>query len=290
MRAVNLIPSEQRGGPGSGAGRSEGGAYAVLVALGGLAILALLYGIAHHRISSRQAQVSSLTAKAQQAQTTAAQLAPYTSFMALREQRMQAVSQLVDSRFDWAHAFHELGRVLPAGVSVTSLDGTIAAVAAKTATPAASAAAASPASTASSGSSGSGSSGSGSSGSGSSGSGSSGSGSGGSGSAGAPSGASSTAVTSATPAGSLPTFTLTGCSTSQATVALTLNRLRLMDGVSEVTLQSSTKSSATGGSGGGGCPTGYPVFTVQISFNPLPPASAARSSALRRSASAGGTR
>ena len=285
MRAVNLIPSEQRGGPGSGTGRSDGGAYAVLVALGGLAILALLYGIAHHRISSRQAQVSSLTAKAQQAQTTAAQLAPYTSFMALREQRMQAVSQLVDSRFDWAHAFHELGRVLPAGVSVTSLDGTIAAVAAKTATPAASAAAASPASTASSGSSGSGSSGSGS-----SGSGSSGSGSGGSGSAGAPSGASSTAVTSATPAGSLPTFTLTGCSTSQATVALTLNRLRLMDGVSEVTLQSSTKSSATGGSGGGGCPTGYPVFTVQISFNPLPPASAARSSALRRSASAGGTR
>ena len=54
-----------------------------------------------------------------------AQLAPYTSFIALRQQRMQAVEQLVDSRFDWAHAFHEFGRVLPLEVSITSLHGTV---------------------------------------------------------------------------------------------------------------------------------------------------------------------
>ena len=35
----------------------------------------------------------------------------------MHEQRVQAVDQLVDSRFDWAHAFHELGRVLPPGTS-----------------------------------------------------------------------------------------------------------------------------------------------------------------------------
>src|SRR5207245_5299765 len=125
MRAVNLIPAEQRGGGASSAGRSEGGAYAVLGLLGGLAVLALLYGIAHHQISSRRAQAASLMAQVQQAQARAAQLAPYTSFMALREQRVQAVSQLVDSRFDWAHAFHELGRVLPRDVSLTTLDGTV---------------------------------------------------------------------------------------------------------------------------------------------------------------------
>ena len=39
-------------------------------------------------------------------------------------------------------------------------------------------------------------------------------------------------VTSATPPGSVPTFTLSGCATSQTEVAQTLNRLRLMDGVS----------------------------------------------------------
>ncbi len=51
----------------------------------------------------------------------------------------------------------------------------------------------------------------------------------------------SAAVTSATPPGSVPTFTLSGCATSQSEVAQTLDRLRLIDGVSEVTLQSSTK-------------------------------------------------
>ena len=63
-------------------------------------------------------------------------------------------------------------------------------------------------------------------------------------------------VSSATPAGSVPTFTLSGCATSQKAVAQMLQRLRLIDGVSEVTLQSSTKR---GGSGAaqrrpGGCP------------------------------------
>ncbi len=125
MRAVNLIPVEQRGGSGPAAGRSEGGAYAVLVLMGGLALLALLYGTARHEISSRRAKAASLAAQTQRAQAMAAQLAPYTSFLALREQRVQAVSELAQSRFDWAHAFHELGRVLPHDASITSLSGTV---------------------------------------------------------------------------------------------------------------------------------------------------------------------
>ncbi len=125
MRAVNLIPVEQRGGASVGAGRSEGAAYAVLALVAGVAVLALLYGIAKHQISSRRAQAASLTAQAQRAQAEAGQLAPYTSFVALRQQREQAVAQVVDSRFDWAHSFHELGRVLPGGVSVSSLTGSI---------------------------------------------------------------------------------------------------------------------------------------------------------------------
>ncbi len=199
MRAFNLIPAEQRsGGASLGAGRSQGAAYAVLGVLGVLAVFALLYGTAHHQVSSRQAQVASLTVQVQQAQAQAAQLAPYTSFAALREQRTKAVSDLVDSRFDWAHAVHELGRVLPHGTSIASLTGTIGAAATASAAPAPAAPA-------------------------------------------APGAATAAAVASATPPGSVPQFTLSGCATSQSEVALTLNRLRLIDGVSEVTLQSSTK-------------------------------------------------
>ena len=35
----------------------------------------------------------------------------------MREQRAQAVDALIDSRFDWAHVFHEFGRVLPSQAS-----------------------------------------------------------------------------------------------------------------------------------------------------------------------------
>ncbi|MCW2970756.1 MAG: hypothetical protein JWO23_1883, partial [Solirubrobacterales bacterium] len=125
MRAVNLIPAEHRGGAAVGAGRSEGGAYAVLAVAAGLALFAFLYGRADKQISSRRAQAATLTTQAQRAQAQAAQLAPYASFIAMREQRMQAVATLVDSRFDWAHVFHEFGRVLPPSVSVSSLTGTI---------------------------------------------------------------------------------------------------------------------------------------------------------------------
>ena len=44
MRAVNLIPPDQRGGGSVGAGRSGGAAYAVLALLLGFAVLAVVYG------------------------------------------------------------------------------------------------------------------------------------------------------------------------------------------------------------------------------------------------------
>jgi hypothetical protein len=72
----------------------------------------------------------------------------------------------------------------------------------------------------------------------------------------------------------VPVFTLSGCATSQAEVAQTLTRLRLIDGVGEVVLQSSTKPGGGGGGGGsagaGGCPSNDPSFNVSITFDPLP--------------------
>jgi Tfp pilus assembly protein PilN len=235
MRAINLIPSEQRSGQPVGAGRSQGAAYAVLVLVGGLALMAYLYGSAQHQISSRRAQAASLTAQAQQVQAEAERLAPYTSFIALREQRVQAVDGILDSRFDWAHVLHELGRVLPAQASISSLTGTVGG---SDSTDSSSASSASSSSASSS--------------------------------------ASSAASAGVTPPGSVPTFTLAGCATSQPAVALTLERLRLIDGVKEVSLQSSVlgNSSSGGGSASGGC-TGHDAsFTLTISFAPLPSTSA----------------
>jgi len=228
MRAVNLIPADQRGGAPVGAGRSEGAAYAVLAVIAGFAIMAVLYGKAHHKVESSRSQAAALTAKAQQEQNAASALAPYATFISLRQQRTQAVEQLVDTRFDWAHAFHEFGRVLPSDVAITSIDGTVGS------------------STGSASSSSS------------------------SSSSGAAS-AAATPVTSATPEGSVPTFTLSGCAASQTVVAEAIDRLRLIDGVAAVSLQSSTSSPSNGGSGGSGtCTSSAPVFTILVTFQPLP--------------------
>ncbi|HEY4452470.1 MAG TPA: hypothetical protein VGN13_12855 [Solirubrobacteraceae bacterium] len=247
MRAVNLIPAEHRGGTSVGAGQSQGAAYAVLGLLAGVALLAVLYGSAHRQISSRQGEAARLNAQAQQAQAAASGLAPYTSFVALRTQRTAAVSTLVDSRFDWSHVFHEFGRVLPLGVSVGSLEGAVGAITpggAPTVAPAPTPASSSAGSATTSGAS-------------------------------APAAA---AVSSATPPGSVPTFTLSGCATTQREVAVMLERLRLIDGVAAVTLQSSTKSAGSGAGSGATCPPSAPAFTVHIQFDPLPVAPAKTSS------------
>jgi hypothetical protein len=234
VKAVNLIPLDQRGGAGPAAGRSQGGAYAVPVLLAGLGIMTLFYGTARHEISARRAQSAAIVAQASEAQARATALAPYTTFVKLQEERVQAVTTLAASRFDWSYAFHELGRVLPRSASISSLSGTVGAATSTTTS---------------------------------------------SSSAGA---AKASAVTSATPPGSVPVFVINGCAISQSEVAQTLARLRLIDGVSEVTLQSSTKpagATSGGSASGGSCPGSDPTFAMTITFNPLPTAPAGGSTA-----------
>jgi len=232
MRAVNLIPGEQRQGAGGLSdltGRSGGGALIVLGVIVGLAVMIAMYGSAHHSISSQNGEVAQIKAETSAVEARAGRLTPYANFVSMADQRTETVAQLVQARFDWSHALHELGRVLPAGTSLSALHGTVGASA-----------------TASSSSSSS-------------------------------SAAASSAPASSTPPGSTPVFTLTGCATSQTVVAQALQRLRLMDGASEVQLQSSTKaetggaSGASGGSGAtGSCSGNDPSFTTQVTFVGLP--------------------
>ncbi len=235
MRAVNLIPADQRSGASVGLGRSQGSAYAVLVVVGVLALFGFLYGHARHEISSNRTQVATLDAQAQQAQSEASQLVGYEALNASREKRLKAVEGLIDSRFDWAHVMSEFARVLPAHASIDSLTGTVGSTTGA-------AVASAPSSTSAAG---------------------------GSSAVVAP-------VTSATPPGSIPSLTVGGCASSQDEVARTLQRLRLLDGVKEVTLQSSASTSSSGSSAAAsaGCGNEGTSFTVAVVFTPLPAASA----------------
>jgi hypothetical protein len=70
-----------------------------------------------------------------------------------------------------------------------------------------------------------------------------------------------------------------------------LNRLRLIDGVAKVTLQTSAKSasSAAGGAGAGGCENGQAAYTAEVSFEPLPTPSVTQSATGVASAAAAGS-
>lgn len=227
MKAVNLIPGEHRQGAGSLTGRSGGGALILLGMVAGLAVLILMYGSASHQVSSQKGQAAALSAQADAIKARTGQLAPYTNFVSMANSRTQTVAQLVQARFDWSHALHELGRVMPVDTALATLHGAVgpAGTTGATSTAAAPAAGGTPA--------------------------------------------------SSTPAGSVPVFTLTGCASSQATVAQALQRMKLMDGASEVQLQSSTQAGASSAgasasSAGGGCGPGDASFSAQVVFAGLP--------------------
>lgn len=124
MRAVNLIPSEQQRGAGGAAGRSGGGAYILLGALALLVVLAATYVVSNKSVSDKQAQLANVTQQADAAEAQARKLTSYTKFAAIRQKRVDTVTQLANSRFDWAHALREVARVLPQNAWLTQLTAT----------------------------------------------------------------------------------------------------------------------------------------------------------------------
>jgi Tfp pilus assembly protein PilN len=123
MRPVNLIPAEERPG-GRRPLRAGPLAYLVVGALAAAVIALTALVVTENQISDRQAEVTQLEAEAQNIEARAQELAPYTQFAAVREQRLETVTGLADSRFDWRRVLNELSLLLPANIQLTSLAGT----------------------------------------------------------------------------------------------------------------------------------------------------------------------
>jgi Tfp pilus assembly protein PilN len=120
MRPINLIPTEERRGHG-GTARTGPLAYIVVGALGVVLIGVVMLVLTSNTISTREGEVESLQAEKAVAAAKSAELAPYTSFEQVAVQRTAAVSELADSRFDWARVVRQLSLILPRGVFITSL-------------------------------------------------------------------------------------------------------------------------------------------------------------------------
>jgi Tfp pilus assembly protein PilN len=125
VRPVNLIPPEDR--RGEHAPLRTGPLPYVLVG----ALVALLAGITAlvlvgNQISEREGEVATLEREDAQAAAKAERLAAYTEFREMSEARVETVSELADSRFDWERVMNELALVLPDNVWLVGLTASAA--------------------------------------------------------------------------------------------------------------------------------------------------------------------
>lgn len=121
MRAVNLIPvEERRGANGSGVG-----SLVLICVLALVVAVSATFALVNRSLAERKDKLHAAQAQAQAAETQAQQLAGYTSFAALREKRTDTVRSLAASRFDWSRSLHEVARTIPSNAWLTSLRGTV---------------------------------------------------------------------------------------------------------------------------------------------------------------------
>jgi Tfp pilus assembly protein PilN len=124
MRAVNLIPSDER--RGDEAPLRTG--HLVYVLTGGLVLLLLgivAVALTSKQIDNRTAQKASLEQELDEVTAQAQTLSEFVNFRTVQESRASTISSLAQSRFDWSRVMHELALVLPSDISLSSLTGTV---------------------------------------------------------------------------------------------------------------------------------------------------------------------
>jgi Tfp pilus assembly protein PilN len=126
MRPINLIPTEER--PGSRKQLRSGPlAYIVVGALAAAVIAITALVLTGNSISDKKAEVAQLQVEQEEITAKAQSLSAYTQFASVSEQRLATITELADSRFDWARILHELSLVIPGDVQLTSLAGNVSA-------------------------------------------------------------------------------------------------------------------------------------------------------------------
>jgi Tfp pilus assembly protein PilN len=123
MRPINLIPPEERRGDNAPL-RTGPMPYVLLAAL-----VALLVGVAalvltNNEVGERKGEVAKLEGEDAVAAARAQRLSVYTNFRSMSEARVQTVSELADSRFDWERVMRELSLILPKDVWLVGLTAT----------------------------------------------------------------------------------------------------------------------------------------------------------------------
>jgi Tfp pilus assembly protein PilN len=124
VRAINLIPPEQRRGAGGLAGRTGGVVYVVLAGLVALVAAGVLYAVAVNEVATRQTTLAQINDETATVNAQVASLGAYVGFKTFSQQRIADVASLAAQRFDWPRAMAQIALSLPSNVRLTTLGGT----------------------------------------------------------------------------------------------------------------------------------------------------------------------
>jgi Tfp pilus assembly protein PilN len=130
MRAVNLLPPDLRSGPkgpapavASGEKTSGAGAFIVLGVLAFCVLAMAAYVLAGNNVKDRQTELARASAESAAVSQKVTALKPYADFETVVNSRVQTVTDLATSRFDWEQALRDLSRAVPADVTIASIKG-----------------------------------------------------------------------------------------------------------------------------------------------------------------------
>lgn len=121
MRAVNLIPADQRRGAGGIAGRSGGLVYVVAGGLLVVVVLGVIYAFAVKDVANKTGQLNQVTREAGLVQAQANSLQNYIQVHQLSEAKVKSVVSIAESRFNWPGAMAQIALALPSDVTFNSL-------------------------------------------------------------------------------------------------------------------------------------------------------------------------
>jgi Tfp pilus assembly protein PilN len=125
MRPVNLIPPEQRRGDQAPA--RAGAASYILIAVLFAGLFAVSgYVLVGNDVKSKEAELAALETERAEAEARASALANFADFQTMKDARVQTVTSLAQSRFDWERVMRELSLVIPETVWFTNVTGTVA--------------------------------------------------------------------------------------------------------------------------------------------------------------------
>jgi Tfp pilus assembly protein PilN len=113
VRAVNLIPSDQR--RATPTGKASGAAYLVVGVLAAFLAMAVAYVLTSNEVNAYQTKAAEAKQEADALEAEAARLGSFTNFAAIKDQRLASVIGTAETRFDWERLMRELSLIMPEG-------------------------------------------------------------------------------------------------------------------------------------------------------------------------------